>query len=83
MSATPIKHDGWRSRKVLVGLVVLAVLIVIATAAMFWPEQIATFDQWSGFMQILVPSVLVPLFGAMGWELRERRVLAQNGNGAG
>lgn len=65
-----LPHDGWGSRKIIIAGALLAVLVSIATYALFSETgsggAYASFDQWSGFMQLLVPSVLVPLFGALG-----------------
>ena len=71
MKALP--HDGWRSRKIIIGLSVLGVLSGLSAVCMFISAPgsdapIATFDQWAGFVKVLAPGVLVPLFGAMGMD---------------
>jgi hypothetical protein len=69
--STALPHDGWRSRKIIVGMSILGVLSTVGAACMFIltpgaETPIASFDQWSGFVKVIVPSVLVPLFGALG-----------------
>jgi len=64
MSKDAIPHDGWRSRKVITAGVVLGTLTGIATGALF--AGFADFDQWASFLQAMVASVLVPLYGALG-----------------
>ena len=70
---TALPHDGWRSRKIIIGLTVLGVLSGLGAVCMFVAQPgaevpIATFDQWAGFVKVLAPGVLVPLFGAMGMD---------------
>ena len=67
----PLPTDGWRSRKIIIGAATLGLLIVLSFSCLFIKSPgtevaIGTFDQVSGFWQILVPSVLVPLMGALG-----------------
>lgn len=70
----PLPSDGWKSRKVIVGIAVFGVLALGGFACMLLEAPggggtpIATFDQWSGLMKVVVPSVLVPLFGALGMD---------------
>lgn len=56
-------HDGWSSRKVIIGGVSFLLLAGIATAALF--TGFADFGQWAGFIQWITPGILLPLFGAM------------------
>jgi hypothetical protein len=61
-----LPHDGWRSRKVILGAGSWLLLVGVATAAMFIGDPpLCSFDQWSGFLQWLTPGVLVPLFGSL------------------
>jgi len=81
---TAIPHDGWKSRKLTVALATLAILLSIATACLFVPGSapnaaVATFAQWTSFVQWIVPSVLMPLFAAMGFD---KHVTAKAGAGA-
>ena len=69
--SNPLPSDGWKSRKVIIGAATMGVLVVLSFMCLFIKTPgattaIATFDQVSGFWQILVPSVLVPLMGALG-----------------
>ena len=78
----PLPSDGWRSRKVLVGAAVLGVGTAVATVAMFVGDPpIASFDQWASYMQVQVPSVLVPLFGALGLDKLAEAKRPANGGG--
>ena len=63
MANDPLPHDGWTSRKIIVGCGVLATLIGVASAALF--TGIASFDQWASFAQIACPAIIVPLFGSL------------------
>jgi hypothetical protein len=81
----PLPSDGWRSRKVWVGAGVLLLLVGLSFACLFVQapgkeEAIATFDQVSSVWQVVVPSVLVPLFGALGWD-KHNEAKARNGKG--
>lgn len=60
----PLPTDGWASRKLIVGVGTLVALAGVASVALF--SGFADFTQWAGFLQWLVPGVLVPLFGALG-----------------
>jgi hypothetical protein len=68
---TPLPHDGWRSRKVVVAIVVCTVVLGLGFVCLFIPKPggdgtIATFNQWVTLTTVVVPGVLVPLFGALG-----------------
>lgn len=70
-SNDPLPSDGWKSRKVIIASASMLLMISLSFACMFvakpgGSEPIATFDQVSSLWQIMVPSVLVPLFGALG-----------------
>lgn len=83
----PLRHDGWRSRKITIGTVVLAVLTAIPTVCLFVDggdgHPIATFREWAGFVPLLVPGVLVPLFGSLWGDKREQaKVMTSVGLGA-
>jgi hypothetical protein len=70
----PLPSDGWKSRKVIIGITVFAVMAIGGFACMLLEAPgeastpIATFDQWAGLMKFTVPGVLVPLFGALGMD---------------
>jgi hypothetical protein len=63
MKALP--SDGWKSRKIIIGLAVLLLMVGLSFAMLFM-DDVITSDQLLNFWQILVPSVLVPLMGALG-----------------
>ena len=69
--------DGWKSRKLWVGIGALAVFVGLSFAMLFVSkpgsasdacDPIATSEQVIAFWQLLVPSVLVPLFTALGYD---------------
>jgi hypothetical protein len=70
----PLPSDGWKSRKVIIGITVFTVMAIGGFVCMLLEAPggtgapIATFDQWAGLMKFTVPGVLVPLFGALGMD---------------
>ena len=78
-----IPHDGWKSRKVRLGAGVLVAVIGIGAICVFvsvpgGEGPVATFDQWKSLVTFVVPSVLLPLFGALGLD-KFAQVKAANG----
>ena len=63
-AATPIPTDGWKSRKIIMGGATMGLMLVFGAAAL-WTNK-ADFNQVVGLFKYLVPSILVPLFTAMG-----------------
>ena len=59
----PLPHDGWKSRKVIVG--VGAWLLVFAGCAVSLATGKATFDQVQSALVWITPSVLLPLMGSL------------------
>lgn len=70
MNSAPLPSDGWKSRKLIIGLGLLVVVGVASFSCMFVEgadqAPVADFDQWSGFMWKFSAGVLTPLFAAIG-----------------
>jgi hypothetical protein len=65
-SGPALPHDGWKSRKVWIGLGVLGVLFAGCGAALI--GGYATFDQVADLLKWGVPSVLLPQMAALGMD---------------
>jgi hypothetical protein len=82
-SSGPLPSDGWRSRKIRIGVPVLLLFSIVAFVALHisapgGTAPVATFAQFVSFIQILVPSVIVPMFGAMGLDQMAQAKVAQS-----
>ena len=77
MDSKPIPHDGWRSRTYLTVIGLMAVLIAIATLAMFLggtpDEPLCTFKQWASFMDHPILIILGFGLGKGYLDKREQR----------
>jgi hypothetical protein len=60
----PIKHDGWKSRKVIISGVAWMCLFGATVAAVAGDHT--TFDKAVEFMQWATPGILGPLFVGLG-----------------
>lgn len=66
-----LPHDGWRSRKIIIGLALVASILGAGFVCMFIKSPgadapVATFDQWKSLAAMVTPSIVVPLFAALG-----------------
>lgn len=60
---SPLTHDGWSSRKVIIGAVVWSSMFIFGTVALY--QGRATFAEVVGLLQVMTPGVLVPMFAAL------------------
>ena len=56
------QHDGWKSRKFITTCTSAGSVLVASTVALFVGK--ATFVEWSGFVQIFLPTTLGVLFAS-------------------
>jgi hypothetical protein len=68
----PIPHDGWRSRTYLTTVGLMAVLIALASVALFF-GGLCTFEQWASFMDHPILIILGIGLGKGYLDKREQR----------